>query len=206
LSGLVVPEPVSTRDEYERRILQPIYDDLAPHDPEGILRYEWANARGAIARFDRDTIEIRVLDIQETPRADLAIAALVSACLRKLVAGDWLDARQQNAFSTRSLADILAACVRDADAAPIADEAYLAAFGAGNARNAGELWQQLYQRSDAGDGPFAPTLRLLLEQGCLARRIARALGEDPTRARIDAVYRQLSAALLADELFDAHSL
>ena len=35
--------------------------DLAPHDPEGVLRHEWVNARGAIARFDRMAIEIRVL-------------------------------------------------------------------------------------------------------------------------------------------------
>ena len=44
-----------------------IYRDLAPHDPEGVLRHEWVNARGAIARFDRMAIEIRVLDVQETP-------------------------------------------------------------------------------------------------------------------------------------------
>ena len=44
---------------YERDILQRIYSDLEPLDPEGVLRHEWVNARGAIARFDRGTVEIR---------------------------------------------------------------------------------------------------------------------------------------------------
>jgi len=39
-----------------------------------VLQNEWLNSRGAIARFERDTIEIRVLDSQETPAAELAIA------------------------------------------------------------------------------------------------------------------------------------
>ena len=52
-----------------------MYDDIAPLDPDAVLQHEWLNARGAIARFDRNTIELRVLDVQECPRADLAICA-----------------------------------------------------------------------------------------------------------------------------------
>ena len=206
LSGLVVPEPASTRAEYEASILQPIYDDLAPFDPEGILRYEWANARGCIARFDRDTIEIRVIDVQETPRADLAIAALVSECLRKLVAGDWIDQAAQNAISTKTLATILGACVRDAELARIDEAAYLAAFGGGRARTGGELWQWLFDQTELGAGAFGSTLRMLLERGSLARRIARAVGERPQRARIHEVYAHLGELLLADELFDERAI
>ena len=35
------------------------------------------NSRGAIARFDRNAIEIRVIDVQECPKADLAIAIFI---------------------------------------------------------------------------------------------------------------------------------
>ena len=66
ITGEVVPEPVGSIGEYHERVLEPIYRDLAPHDPEGVLRHEWVNARGAIARFDRMAIEIRVLDVQES--------------------------------------------------------------------------------------------------------------------------------------------
>ena len=85
VTGVVVPEPIFTRADY-LALLEKIYADLAPLDPAGTLRHEWVNARGAIARFDRDAIEIRVLDAQECPRADLAIAAAVSAVLRALCA------------------------------------------------------------------------------------------------------------------------
>src|SRR5690606_34786160 len=77
VSGAVVPEPVYSRADYETGLLGRIYRDLAPLDPAGTLRHEWVNARGAIARFDRSAIEIRLLDTQECPAADIAVAALV---------------------------------------------------------------------------------------------------------------------------------
>src|SRR5690606_17301416 len=73
IAGRVVPEQVFTQKDYEEQILQRNYQDIAPYDPEGILQDEWLNSRGAIARFQRNAIEIRVLDIQECPAADLAI-------------------------------------------------------------------------------------------------------------------------------------
>ncbi len=79
VSGAVIPEPVFSQQAYQDQILQPLYRDIAPLDPDGTLQFEWLNARGAIARFDRNTIEIRVLDVQECPRADLAVCALLTA-------------------------------------------------------------------------------------------------------------------------------
>lgn len=73
VTGRVIPEPVFTPDDYQTQILQPMYRDIAPLDPKGILQEEWLNARGAIARFDRGAIEIRVMDIQSTPQEDIAI-------------------------------------------------------------------------------------------------------------------------------------
>jgi glutamate---cysteine ligase / carboxylate-amine ligase len=77
ITGLVIPEPVSSYQNYQDIILNPMYEDIAPHDPDKILQYEWLNSRGAIARFDRNAIEIRVLDTQETAQADIAIAAMI---------------------------------------------------------------------------------------------------------------------------------
>src|SRR5919198_6066213 len=75
MNGEMIPEPVTSRAEYDRVILAPLYAALAPHDPQRLLRHEWANARGAIARFDRSALEIRLLDAQECPAAEVAIAA-----------------------------------------------------------------------------------------------------------------------------------
>ena len=77
IAGKVIPERVYTKAEYESKILNKIYSDIAPFDNEKILRHEWLNSRGAIARFERNTIEIRIIDIQESPVADLAIIQLI---------------------------------------------------------------------------------------------------------------------------------
>ncbi len=73
VTGRVIPEAVFTPEDYQKKILEPMYRDIAPFDPKGILQEEWLNARGAIARFDRGTIEIRVMDIQSRPQEDIAI-------------------------------------------------------------------------------------------------------------------------------------
>ncbi|HBE94949.1 MAG TPA: glutamate--cysteine ligase, partial [Desulfovibrio sp.] len=95
VSGLIVPERAFTRREYEKRILNPMFKALRPQDKEGVLRFEWLNARGAIARFERDAIEIRVLDVQECPAADLAVAALAVAAIRAVAAETWQDLKAQ---------------------------------------------------------------------------------------------------------------
>ena len=103
VTGEVVPEAIGSIGEYHERLLEPIYRDLAPHDPEGILRNEWVNARGAIARFDRMAIEIRVLDVQETPLMDVAYAALIVEVLKLLCTEEWLDGEGMNRWRTEEL-------------------------------------------------------------------------------------------------------
>ncbi|MDH3224110.1 MAG: glutamate-cysteine ligase family protein, partial [Gemmatimonadota bacterium] len=87
VSGGIIPGPASTRREYEERILEPIYTDMVDLDPEGILRHEWVNARGAIARFDRDALEIRVIDAQECMGSNLAVVAAIVQLVRALTEG-----------------------------------------------------------------------------------------------------------------------
>jgi glutamate---cysteine ligase / carboxylate-amine ligase len=55
--------------------------------PDGVLNPLFLNSRGAIARFDRNAIEIRTIDIQECPAADLGRdRGGGRAVLRRLVA------------------------------------------------------------------------------------------------------------------------
>ena len=207
LTAAVIPEPVFSRAAYERDILAPIYRDLAPHDPEGVLRDEWVNARGAIARFQRDAVEIRVLDMQECPRADLASAALIVAAIRALVEARWADRERQLRWSTARLARILRAVVRDGERARLHDPEYVEMFGlhGDRQRTAGELWQHLAQELMFGpdmDRGWRRPLEVILERGPLGRRILAALGPDPGRDRLAGVYRQLCDCLDAGVLFE----
>jgi glutamate---cysteine ligase / carboxylate-amine ligase len=120
IAGSIVPEPVFSEGEYREHVYAPMMAQVAPVNGDGMLEEQWLNSRGAIARFDRGAIEIRVLDVQECPRADMAIAALVFATLRELVArhGDHLPALARRS-TTRARKAQLLACARHGLDAPL---------------------------------------------------------------------------------------
>jgi glutamate---cysteine ligase / carboxylate-amine ligase len=204
ITGAVIPEPVSTRAAYEAQILAPMYRDIAQHDPDGVLQHEWLHSRGAIARFDRHAIEIRLLDVQEAPVADLAIAAAVVGLVRALYEGGPSDAAAQRAVDTRALARILLAAIREGERAVVDEPALLRCLGLSpTPLTLQALWGALLERLIVlPEGPWQAPLSLILEQGPLARRLLAATGEAPTRTRLRAIYRELCACLQHGELFD----
>ncbi|MCX5864872.1 MAG: glutamate-cysteine ligase family protein [Deltaproteobacteria bacterium] len=207
ITGQIIPEPVFSEAEYEQEIYQRLRRDIAPFDPDGVLEAEWLNSRGAIARFDRNAIEIRVLDIQECPLADVSLAVLICAVLKGLTAGRWAGLVEQKAANTGELAEIFVGAVRDGEEAVIDNHRYLALFGRGvkAAMTAGELWQELAadcgpELAEAGHG-IQQTVSAILAQGPLSRRIIRALGDKPGRERFREVYRELGRCLAQGRLF-----
>ncbi len=207
MTGRVIPERLFTRREYEREILHRIWDDLSPWDPDQVLRGEFANARGAIARWDRWAIEIRVIDIQECPRADLAIAALVRSVLQALCEGRLANQEEQRAMPEDQLHPLLLACIQEGDGARIYDERYLELLGseALPGVTARDLWCELAERHLAGKRGIArewsEPLRVYADHGCLARRIRTAVGRSPSRKRLRSVYGRLADCLARGEIF-----
>ncbi|REK19299.1 MAG: glutamate--cysteine ligase [Planctomycetota bacterium] len=201
LVGHVVPEPVFTRADYEEQIFARLFRDIAPYDPQGVLAHEWLNARGAIARFERNTIEIRVLDVQECPAADLTICQAIVDVLQALVAEKWTDTAQQQSLATQPLAHVLSDTTRDADEAVIDQPVYLAQFGLPpKPIKARELWAGVLQQVD-GSTSRDPALAILLSTGSLSRRIQRAVNE--RGASLADVYRQLCECLAEGRMFSA---
>ena len=207
MTGQVVPEAVFTKADYERRILWPLYNDLAPLDPDAVLRHEWANARGCIARFDRMALEIRVLDVQECPAADLAVASVEVGVARALVEGRLASAAVQRDWHDAALAAIFLDALRDGDEAIVHDESYLRTLGfPGRAPcRLGDLWQHLIENTaiEPADAEWRSWRALFLSGGCLARRIRQALGPSPSRSRVTEVYRRLADCLREGGLFRA---
>ncbi|MDH3202111.1 MAG: glutamate-cysteine ligase family protein [Myxococcales bacterium] len=199
VTGRVIPEAVFRRRDYEL-LLGSIYQDLAPLDPEGVLQHEWVNARGCIARFDRMALEIRLVDVQECPRMDLAIAQAASAAIQALVEETWVGLEEQQAWDERDLEAILLLTIGDADHAMIDDPRFLRTFGLSEKRpvRADEVWHHLVdtqvdkrtEHASAG-----PALRLISNEGCLARRLVRAAGPSPSRERLREVYGRLADCL-----------
>lgn len=199
LTGQVIPEPIFNPSAYQREILDRLAGDMAPHDQERVLQAEFLNARGAIARFDRGSIEIRVMDVQEYPEADVAICAAVVAVLRALCNQHWSSLESQQALPTELLRQILEATAQQAESAVVEHPEFLAQFGiqASNI-SAGEIWTRLLsdlRRTDATlDSLFEP-LETILTAGSLAQRIRKRLGMQFTRSQLFAVYTELAECL-----------
>ncbi len=203
ITGRVIPEPVFTRRDYERIIFQRMYEDIAPFDREKTLQFEWLNSRGAIARFDRNTIEIRVLDVQECPAADVAICAAIVAALKALTDERWTRLAEQQSFATDSLADIFLSTVQSADQAEITDRRYMSQFGVGeDSISSGELWRRILGDAMPSFESWSTSLETILQQGPLARRLTRAIGtSEPSSETLARVYEELCGCLAEGRLF-----
>lgn len=203
IAGRVIPEPVFTEAEYRRQIFERIKSDVAPYDPDKVLDVLFLNSRGAIARFDRNAIEIRVIDIQECPAADLAISEALVAVLRHLTDEATIPLAEQQAWPEDLLSDIFLDVVRDGEDAVIGDSDYLSALGFRTRRmRAGEVWQRLAERL-AGllSAESRSPLRRILHEGPLARRILGQLGPRPGRETLESVYGQLADCLAENRLW-----
>jgi hypothetical protein len=170
------------------------------------LQEEWLNSRGAIARFERQTIEIRVLDVQECPRADLAICEAITAVLRKLCREQWTSVAEQQSVPTASLRDVLLDTIRHAEQTVITDRRYLAQFGVERKPvSARELWASLLDPVLDGrqticlSAAGSAALRVILDSGPLSRRIEAALAGD--MERLPTIYGELSECLARGCMF-----
>lgn len=204
--GQVIPDTIHDSKSYQHLVLAPMYREIEMLDPDGVLQHEWLNVRAAVARFVRHAIEIRIIDAQENPYANLATAEIVIHVVRALYQQETASLTEQQAFGTDRLVTILRCCIEHADQAMITDRSYLALLGFPSEQcEGGALWQHLFssllplqlQQSCVWHEAFAT----LLQQGPLARRILRAVGRDFSHAHLTAVYRALCDCLNEGRLF-----
>jgi gamma-glutamyl:cysteine ligase YbdK (ATP-grasp superfamily) len=204
ITGQVIPEPVFTRRDYDA-LLETIYADLAPLDPEGVLRHEWVNARGCIARFDRMALEIRLLDVQECLIADVAIAFAVSRVLKSLCDGGPSAQERLRSLETGRLSKLLESATAHAGSTKIDDSTYLTALGVdGGARTARDVWRDLldrHLRTDREAAEFLSTLDVIVDEGCLAERMLTRVGRNPAREALKELYSELAGSLRGGVLF-----
>jgi gamma-glutamyl:cysteine ligase YbdK (ATP-grasp superfamily) len=87
VTGEVIPEPISSFDQYRKEVIRQYSQDLAKAGAgKRILFKEWVNSRGVIFRFDRKALEVRVIDEQECVKSDVALSCFIRAALRGLIA------------------------------------------------------------------------------------------------------------------------
>ncbi|MEP6736910.1 MAG: glutamate-cysteine ligase family protein [Chryseolinea sp.] len=206
ITGKVIPEAVFSKRNYLNTIYEKIKADIAPFDPDNELNPIWVNSRGAIPRFDRGSIEIRIMDIQECPKADLGIISIVIAVIKALAEGKFIDHETQMKWKTETLYQILDLTIEKGGDAVITNVEYLQLFQfPGTTTSAAGLWSHLLLwNENQGDTTvvlFADALRTIISEGTLSKRILKSTNGDYSRECILRTYKLLAGCLANNQMF-----
>jgi gamma-glutamyl:cysteine ligase YbdK (ATP-grasp superfamily) len=205
ITGQVIPEAIFLKESYEQEIYSKIKKDIAAFNHDDILDPIWVNSRGAIPRFDRGSIEIRVMDIQECPAADLAIVVLVTETLKALVDEKILTIQDQKEVPTTVLSGILEETIKTGQATEIYSTEYSSLFGINSFTTPKQIWIHIYEtlikEGNTSLERWEPQLSIIFQEGTLSDRILKALNGNFAETSIRKVYRQLGDCLAQNKMF-----
>ncbi len=203
ITGKVIPEAVFTYKDYEEQIFNRVKADITPYDPGHLLNHFFLNSRGAIARFDRGAVEIRLVDIQECPDADIAIAEWEVAVLKGLVEGAFAREAEIRLLDTDGLAKILLDTTHSAEKTVISDRGYLKIWGIDASEiTAGELVQKITDRVKGKISSHSQEmLANMFKRGTLASTLVKTVGADPIRDDFVYEYGRLARCLAENKLY-----
>ena len=202
MSGFVIPEPVYTKAEYYKTIFDPINKAIKPFDTHDILDHHFLNSRGAIARFDRNAIEIRLIDIQECPKADIAICVFIIEVIKYLVNENLASIESQKKCSEKPLFNILNNIIKEGEDYIVTNSDYLSLFNLSEPISVKKLWLYLFElvQSNINESHWE-SLDIILNKGTLATRILNGLRNNYSNNNIVKVYRDLAICLQENNLY-----
>lgn len=203
ISGELIPEFITSEEEYLQSILAPMYKDISALDPNGILQHEWLNSRGAIPKFNQKAIEIRIIDSQECVNSDIAIAKVILAILKHWQhnGSDYLN----YPIKTQALKSLFDKAIVHGLAIQVDDSALLKQWGLpARTMTLSQVWSSLIETIGTHLLPSEQlALEHILSQGNLSQRILRATGTNPDKNRLKQTYSELGRCLLANQKFEA---
>ncbi len=202
MTGKVIPEQVFNKADYYKTIFEPITEAIKPFDTEKILDHHFLNSRGAISRFDRNAIEIRVIDIQENPSADIAIAAFIIEALKLLVSEELISLNDQKTWHEDELFQIFDEVIKNAENTLITDKKYLAIFDLDRDCDVRAIWKKVYELVGGKLTEDQQNhIEFLIQNGSLSTRILKALRSDFAQGNIKKVYARLAECLQENRMF-----
>lgn len=200
ITGKVIPESVADKAAYEKDILQKIYQDIAPFDPNQNLQEEWLNSRGAIARFDRNAIEIRIIDLQEAPAVDIAIAEFIVQTLKYIIS----HIKPLNPLDEYELYDIYRLSLEKGKETMISNSDYLSFFGIDNVdeQSIENIWRHLLEHVYLSEDK-KKIIQYILDNGNLSQRIlANLRNQEWSAENIKKEYRVLMQCLVNNKIYE----
>ncbi|MGC1182009.1 glutamate-cysteine ligase family protein [Legionella sp.] len=203
ISGDIIPEFIRTEEEYQQKILIPMYEDIKPYDPHSVLQHPWLNSRACIPKFDHKAIEIRTLDSQECVTADIAIAKVICAILK-----NWYNSSQyylEMPCETKRLKSLFDRSIRSGLSTQVEDSELFVQWQVPKRfRTLREIWSYLIEKNSfALERSEQLALEQILVQGNLSERILRAVGPACNLDTLKNVYSQLTSCLLSNQQFQS---
>ncbi len=200
ITGQVIPEDVFTFADYQA-LYQRIFKSIAPLDPDGILQHPWLNSRGAIPKFPYGALEIRIIDTQEAPVMDFALATLFVETLKRIAGEVWMSYDEQKILKTNELKNIYDLHLQSERV--ITHPVFLKAFGVKDAKlSINELWQKIFDEVDVSLGDDeCGGVELILSEGNLSKRLIKQLGTKPSLEEITSTYKELAKCLDLNKAF-----
>jgi carboxylate-amine ligase len=142
-----------------------------------------------------------VLDLQECPKADIAIASFIIEVLQWMIAN--LPISKMKKLHQDDLFEVLNATIKDAENANIDFKPLLKLFSiTENACSVNEIWKLLFEKAKPNlNDSTSEAIQHILNEGCLSTRILKALDGETDEAGIQKVYRKLAVCLQENKLF-----
>ncbi len=197
ITGDMIPEYVDTFEEYEKMTVQEYSHDLARvNAPKCLLNKEWLNSRGAVMRFDRKAIEIRMMDEQECIKSDVALSCFIRALLR----GFWQRTEDFEYQQHHVLVKNLHSVIKDG----------LKAFvqhpqGSTAKRVCGYLYRIAYENASSEEKKYLGVVKQRIENGNLSDLILREVTKKALRNDLDeavfSVYSSLANCLENNKVY-----
>lgn len=195
ITGKVIPERVFTLKDYQG-LLEKLYQDIAPYDPEGILQHQWLNSRGAIVKFDVNAIEIRLMDIQESPLQDFSIISFLVEVMRGLFNQEIQNYEQQKKVTEDDLFAFYLTCNSYQEVT--VPNFYQEVFNIKAEKLNDFIGQLLNKVSHRMPLRYQEGVDFILEHGNLAKRLKKKMLDGKWN---DALFAELVEALRANRRF-----
>lgn len=196
ITGNIIPEPIDSFETYRNLTIRRYSADLMKVDAPGcIVNKEWINSRGAIFRFDRRAIEIRIMDEQECIKSDVALSCFIRALLRGLMRSS------ETGLTYPVLVRNLNAIVRDGLDARVTHPKSSTARGVCR-----HLYKIAYENASEEEKTCLGIVRRRIDGGNLSEKITehvrrRSQRTDLTEA-ILSVYSRLAVKLRRNEIYE----
>ncbi len=196
ISGEIVPEYIDSFETYMDQTVRRYSNDLKKIDaPEVLINKEWVNSRGAIIRFDRKAIEIRIMDEQECIKSDVALSCFIRALLRGII-----ESQERN-LSHSLLVEDLNIITRDGLRAKVRRPKF---------KSARDVCRQLYdiacENASGEEKNYLGIIKKRIENGNLSdvitKRVKKRMQKTDLTEAIFTTYSKIANKLLKNEIFE----